>query len=418
MIGSSVGYREYNKFTMNITLQDIKEARELIKGIALYTPIKKTGHFSAMVGNNIYLKMENMQHTGAFKYRGARVKLLSLTEDEKKRGVITASAGNHAQGVASNAQQLGIKATIVMPEGTPLVKVTATKGYGAEVILFGDSFHEAFGHAMELKEKRDLVFIHPFEDPKIIAGQGTIGLELLEQAPELDLVVVPVGGGGVISGIAIALKSLKPSIQVIGVQASNSPSVYRSFRSGKAEMVEAKATIAEGIAVKQASPVMLEILKKYVDDIVLVEEAEIASAILLLMERSKVVVEGAGASSLAAVLYNKIPVKNKNIGVVLTGGNIDVNMLSRIIESGLAKSGRLVRMSVFVIDKPGALQRLTTIIAGHKANILQVIHNRLSSEMPLGETEINLTLETRGQDHIESIISDLNAQGYKVTKQK
>ena len=305
-----------------------------------------------------------------------------------------------------------------MPEGTPLVKVTATKGYGAEVILFGDSFHEAFEHAMELKEKRNLVFIHPFEDPKIIAGQGTIGLELLEQAPELDLVVVPVGGGGVISGIAIALKSLKPSIQVIGVQASNSPSVYRSFRSGKAEMVEAKATIAEGIAVKQASPVMLEILKKYVDDIVLVEEAEIASAILLLMERSKVVVEGAGASSLAAVLYNKIPVKNKNIGVVLTGGNIDVNMLSRIIESGLAKSGRLVRMSVFVIDKPGALQRLTTIIAGHKANILQVIHNRLSSEMPLGETEINLTLETRGQDHIESIISDLNAQGYKVTKQK
>lgn len=403
---------------MNITLKDIKDARELIKDVALYTPIKKSGQFSQMVGNNIFLKMENMQHTGAFKYRGARVKLLSLSRDEKNRGVITASAGNHAQGVASNAQQLGIKATIVMPEATPLVKVTATKGYGAEVILFGDSFHEAFEHAMELQKQKELVFIHPFEDPRIIAGQGTIGLELLEQVPELDLVVVPVGGGGVISGIAIALKSLKPSIQVIGVQASNSPSMYRSFRSGKAEMVESKATIAEGIAVKKSSPVMLEILKKYLDDIVLVEEEEIASAILLLMERSKVVVEGAGAASLAAMLHHKIHVKDKNVGVVLTGGNIDVNMLSRIIESGLAKSGRLVRMSVYVTDKPGALQKLTTIIAERRANILQVIHNRLSPEMPIGETEISLTLETKGQDHIEKIVTDLNAQGYKVNRQK
>lgn len=403
---------------INVNLKDIKEARVLLKDLALYTPMKKNRHFSAMTGNSIYLKMENMQHTGSFKYRGARVKLLSLKDEEKKRGVITASAGNHAQGVASNAQQLGIKATIVMPEGTPLVKIEATKGYGADVILFGDSFYEAFQHASELREKKDFVFIHPFEDPKIIAGQGTIGLELLEQAPELDVVVVPVGGGGVISGIAIALKSLKPTIKVIGVQASNAPSMYRSFKSGKIEAADNEPTIAEGIAVKQASPVMLDILKEYVDDIVIVEEEEIASAILLLMERSKVVVEGAGASSLAAMLFHNDKIKNKNVGVVLTGGNIDVNIISRIIESGLAKSGRLVRINVLIIDKPGGLQKLTKILMDQRANIMHVLHNRLSPDMPIGQTEVSLTLETRGHDHIESIISDLISKGYKVTRQK
>ena len=255
---------------MKVTLQDIKAARELIKDAILETPLKKTGHFSKMLGNTIYLKMENMQHTGAFKYRGARVKLLSLSPEEKKRGVITASAGNHAQGVASNAQQLGIKATIVMPIGTPLVKVMATKGYGAEVILFGESFDEAFKHASDLQVERKLVFIHPYQDEKIIAGQGTMGLELFEQAPELDVVVVPIGGGGVMGGIATALKALNPSIQMIGVQAANAPAMYRSFKKGSPQHVEQVATIAEGVAVKQVSKVMFDFLRPIVDDIVTV----------------------------------------------------------------------------------------------------------------------------------------------------
>ena len=402
---------------MKVTLQDIKAARELIKDAVLVTPLKKTGHFSKMLGNTIYLKMENMQHTGAFKYRGARVKLLSLSPEEKKRGVITASAGNHAQGVASNAQQLGIKATIVMPIGTPLVKVMATKGYGAEVILFGESFDEAFKHASDLQVERKLVFIHPYQDEKIIAGQGTMGLELFEQAPELDVVVVPIGGGGVMGGIATALKALNPSIQMIGVQAANAPAMYRSFKKGSPQHVEQVATIAEGVAVKQVSKVMFDFLRPIVDDIVTVEEEEIASAILLLMERSKVVVEGAGATSLAAMLHGRINVKNKNVCLVLTGGNIDVNMLARIIESGLIKSGRLVRMSVKIIDRPGALNKLTELLANSRANILQVIHNRLSPDIPIGQTEVNLTLETRGQDHIEAIIADLHAHGYQVQRQ-
>ena len=397
-----------------ITLKDIEAAYKLISGELVATPLKETRHFSKMVGHPLYLKMENLQHTGSFKVRGATNRILKLTKDEKERGVVAASAGNHAQGVASIASRCGISATIFMPETTPFVKLVSTRGFGAEVILIGKNYDEAYIEAKKYCNERGSVFIHAFEDDDIIAGQGTVALEILDKLPEFDRILVAIGGGGLISGIATALKEKNPKIEVIGVQTEAAPSMYETFHKNEiVPPVMLKASIAEGITVKQASPKTFEIIQKYVDDVVLVSENEIASAILLLMERSKTVVEGAGAASMAAAL--KGHAKGKTV-VLLSGGNIDMTILSKIIDRGLVKEGRLLRLSVTVTDKPGSLHGLTTILASAGANILQIEHDRLSSKLALGETEVIFALETKGHDHVTNLLKKLRENGYYYQK--
>ncbi|MBI2026375.1 MAG: threonine ammonia-lyase [Deltaproteobacteria bacterium] len=400
-----------------INLRDIKEAYELIKDQLVRTPLKETRHFSKMVGSPLYLKMENLQHTGSFKIRGATNRIMKLSKQEQVRGVVAASAGNHAQGVASIAHRMEIKATIFMPEPTPYVKVIATKGFGARVVLQGSNYDEAYHGAKKFCEEEKCIFVHPYEDDDIIAGQGTIALELIEDLQGFDRVLVPIGGGGLISGIVIALKELSPKTQVIGVQTQACPSMYEMFKREEIstslytrnDADNPKGSIAEGITVKKVSPKNLEIIQKYVDDIVLVSEEEIAQAILLLMERSKTVVEGAGAASMAAAL--KGYVKGKTV-VVLSGGNIDVTMISKIIERGLAHEGRLLRVSVKLPDKPGSLHALTEVLFKVSANILQIEHDRLAKGLAFGETDVILALETKGQEHIEQILAALKNKEY------
>ncbi len=397
-----------------ITIKDIEAAYRLISDQLVATPLKETRHFSKMVGSPLYIKMENLQHTGSFKVRGATNRILKLTEDEKKRGVVAASAGNHAQGVASIASQVGIAATIFMPETTPFVKIISTRGFGAEVILTGKNYDEAYIEAKKYCKDRGSVFIHAFEDDDVIAGQGTVALEILEKLPQFDRILVPIGGGGLIAGIATALKEKNKDIEVIGVQTEASPSMYESFHKNEiVPPVTLAPSIAEGITVKQASSKTFEIIRKYVDDVVLVSEQEIASAILLLMERSKTVVEGAGAASMAAAL--KGHAKGKTV-VLLSGGNIDVTMISKIIDRGLVKEGRLLRLSVTVTDRPGSLHGLTKIISESQANILQIQHDRLSAKLALGETEVVFALETKGHDHVSDLLKKLRESGYYYQK--
>ncbi|MBI2609083.1 MAG: threonine ammonia-lyase [Deltaproteobacteria bacterium] len=397
-----------------VKLKDIEKAYEFIQAELITTPLKETRHFSNMIGVPIYLKMENLQHTGSFKVRGATNKILKLTEQEKKQGVVAASAGNHAQGVASIATRLGIASTIFMPETTPFVKIVSTRGFGAHVELQGKSYDEAFLAAQKYCEENKKVFIHAFEDDDVIAGQGTVALEVLNQLESFDRILVPIGGGGLISGISIALKEKNPKIEVIGVQTEAAQAMYQSFHNKKlVTTYETKPSIAEGIVVKQPSPKMYEIISHYVDDVVLVREEEIASAILLLMERSKTVVEGAGAASMAAALQGYA--KGKTV-VLLSGGNIDVTMISTIIGRGLVKEGRLLRISVKVPDKPGSLHRLTKILAELGANIMQIEHDRLSSTLAMGETDISLAMETKGPDHIEKILNELKNSDYTFRK--
>jgi len=397
-----------------ITLKDIEAAYKLISGELVATPLKETRHFSKMVGATLYLKMENLQHTGSFKVRGATNRILKLTLEEKTRGVVAASAGNHAQGVASIAAQRGIPATIFMPETTPFVKLVSTRGFGAEVILTGKNYDEAYVEAKKYCKERGSVFIHAFEDDDIIAGQGTVALEILDKLPEFDRILVAIGGGGLISGIATALKEKNSKIEVIGVQTESAPSMYEAFHKNEIlSPLILKPSIAEGITVKQASPKTFEIIRKYVDDVVLVSENEIASAILLLMERSKTVVEGAGAATMAAAL--KGHAKGKTV-VLLSGGNIDMTILSKIIDRGLVKEGRLLRLSVTVTDKPGSLHGLTKIIAEAGANILQIQHDRLSAKLALGETDVVFALETKGHDHVSDLLKKLREHGYYYQK--
>ena len=397
-----------------ITIKDIEAAYRLISDQLVATPLKETRHFSKMVGSPLYIKMENLQHTGSFKVRGATNRILKLTEDEKKRGVVAASAGNHAQGVASIASQVGIAATIFMPETTPFVKIISTRGFAAEVILTGKNYDEAYIEAKKYCKDRGSVFIHAFEDDDVIAGQGTVALEILEKLPQFDRILVPIGGGGLIAGIATALKEKNKDIEVIGVQTEASPSMYESFHKNEiVPPVTLAPSIAEGITVKQASSKTFEIIRKYVDDVVLVSEQEIASAILLLMERSKTVVEGAGAASMAAAL--KGHAKGKTV-VLLSGGNIDVTMISKIIDRGLVKEGRLLRLSVTVTDRPGSLHGLTKIISESQANILQIQHDRLSAKLALGETEVVFALETKGHDHVSDLLKKLRESGYYYQK--
>lgn len=395
-----------------LSLADIERARARIRDALMVSPCAYSETFSELTGSKVYFKLENLQITGSFKERGALNKILSLTPEERQRGVIAASAGNHAQGVAYHATKQGIRSTIVMPLGTPLIKVTRTREYGAEVVLHGNNYDEAFEEAMRRHEHSGAVLIHAFDDLLVMAGQGTIALELLEQNPFLETVIVPIGGGGLAAGIALGLKETNPKIRVIGVEAARQPSMIEAIKQNAPVTLPPAATLAEGIAVRRAGNLTMPLVKHYVDEIVTVEEEEIAKAILLLLEREKTVAEGAGAAALAALMSGRAKCKGKKVVVLVCGGNIDVNMLSRIIERGLVQDGRLVRLRVRVPDHPGVLHRLTGIVAQARANILEVFHNRAMSRLELGETTIDLQLETRGRTHIEELLSRLQADGY------
>ena len=404
-----------------VTLSHIQTALDRIRKSIPISPCTRSETFSELTGNGIYLKLENRQRTGAYKERGALNKLLTLTAEERSHGVIAASAGNHAQALAYHASTLGIHSKIVMPLATPLIKVSATRGYGGEVVLHGANYDEAYDEAMRLSAEEHLTFVHPFNDDAVIAGQGTLGLELLEQHPDLEAVIVPIGGGGLIGGIGCALKETNPRIQVIGVQPARLPSLKVALAEGKPVTLAAAVTIADGIAVRRAGERTLALVQKYVDEIVTVEEEEIANAVLLLLEREKILAEGAGAAALAALVNRRIPLlaektprdkAGKKIVVVISGGNIDVTLLARIIERGLVKDGRLVRLRVHLPDYPGALHRLTGILAQHRANIVETAYDRAYHNVNLGDTAIDITMETRGPDHIAELISALGVNGY------
>ena len=350
--------------------------------------------------------------TGSFKERGALNRIALLTADEASRGVVAASAGNHAQGVAYHATARGIRSIIVMPLPTPLVKVTATRNFGAEVVLFGANYDEACEEATRICKAEGMTFIHPFDDPIVMAGQGTIGLELLEQVPLLEAVVVPIGGGGLIGGIACAVKESRPEIKVIGVQTSRLPSMAMAVREGHPVTLDPGTTIADGIAVRRAGDSTFPVVEKYVDEIVTVEEDEIASAILVLLEREKTLAEGAGATALAALLQHKTSLVGAHTAVLVCGGNIDVTLLSRIIERGLVQDGRLIRLRIHLLDKPGALADLTRLIASHRANIVDTLYNRAYYGVNLGNTVIDITMETRGREQVDELLAVLSSEGY------
>jgi threonine dehydratase len=397
----------------SVTLASIEAARARIGDAIHLSPCQLSHHLSERIGLPVYLKLENLQRTGSFKERGALNKLLTLTSEERSRGVIAASAGNHAQGVAFHATKLGIRSQIVMPQATPLVKVVSTRGFGAEVILHGSNYDEACEEALARCTQQGLTFIHPFDDPDVIAGQGTIGLELLEQVPDLEAVVVPIGGGGLISGIACALKEKNPKIRVIGVEPEKLPSMLRAREAGVPITLAPQATIADGIAVRRAGDVTLPLVSRYVDEIVTVDDEEIASAILMLLEQEKTLAEGAGAAALAALLQAKTNLRHRKTAVLVCGGNIDVTLLAKIIERGLVKDGRQLRIRVYLLDRPGALLHLTEILARERANIVETIHNRSYYGVSLAETVIDVTLETRGATHITSISHALSEAGFR-----
>ena len=395
-----------------VTLSDIQAALNRIRTSIYLSPCARSETFSQVTGNDVYLKFDNLQRTGAFKERGALNKLLSLNSGERDRGVIAASAGNHAQGVAYHAGRNGIRAQICMPLTTPLIKVSATKSYGAEVVLHGANYDEVYEEAVKRSEERGLTLVHAFDDDAIIAGQGTLGIELLQQHPEIEAVIVPIGGGGLISGVSCALKETNPKIQVWGVQPARLPSMKVAVAEGRPVTLAPAATIADGIAVRRAGTRTLPMVQKYVDEIVTVDEEEISNAILLLLEREKTLAEGAGAAPLAALLNRKLPFSGKRVALLVCGGNIDVTLLSRIIERGLVKDGRLVRLRVHLPDYPGALHRLTGILAQHRANIVETSYDRAYYGVNLGDTAIDITMETRGPDHIAELLSALAASDY------
>jgi threonine dehydratase len=397
----------------NISLADVVAARERLRGSIYYSPCPHSQMLSALTGQQIYLKLENLQMTGSFKERGALNRIAMLTPEQATRGVVAASAGNHAQGVAYHATKRGIRALIVMPLATPLVKVTATRGFGAEVVLHGANYDEACVEATRLCEAEGMTFIHPFDDPVVMAGQGTIALELLEQVPQLEAVVVPIGGGGLIGGIACAIKESRPDIRVVGVQTSRLPSMAVAIEQHHPVTLEPATTIADGIAVRRAGDVTFPVVDKYVDEIVTVDEDEIASAILVLLEREKTLAEGAGATALAALLQKKTSLQGAHTAVLVCGGNIDVTLLSRIIERGLVQDGRLIRLRIHLLDKPGALAELTRLIASYRANIVDTLHNRAYYGVNLGDTVIDITMETRGREQVEELLAALTAEGYK-----
>lgn len=393
-----------------ISLEMLYDARRVLKDVARTTPLSE----ATKIGKGIYIKSENLQLTGSFKLRGAYYKIHCLTPEEKAKGVIACSAGNHAQGVALSASMSNIKSIICMPAGAPIAKVEATKKYGAEVVLVPGVYDDAYAKAVELTEQNGYTFAHPFNDERVIAGQGTIGLEILEQLSDVDTVVVPIGGGGLISGVAYAIKSIKPECKVIGVQAAGAASMYVSRKNGAPTELSSVSTIADGIAVKKPGDLTFELCSKYVDDIVTVSEDEIASAILKLMECQKTVSEGAGAVSVAAVMFGKVPTEGKKTVCVVSGGNIDVTMLSRIITKGLSKSGRMCEITTKVMDKPGQLISLLQVVSDTGANIIRVNHSREAKLSDVTNCVVTMVLETRDPEHVKEIENALLAKGYEL----
>ena len=404
---------------MTVTLSDIRDAREIIKDIIIPTPFISDGKLSSEIGaKTAHLKAESLQKSGSFKIRGAYNKIHRLTDEEKQRGVICASAGNHAQGVALAALLHNIKATIVLPEFAPLTKITATKNFGAEVVLHGTTFDEAFAHSKELQAQHDYTYVHAFDDEKIIAGQGTIGLEIAETLPDASVIVVPIGGGGIISGIAIAVKSLLPNARVIGVQAEVAAPVNASLKAGKPTGVEMGQTIADGIAVKHPGNLTLPIIKEYVDEVVEVSEDEIARAILFCVQNNRLVVEGAGAAGLAALLAKKINISAEDtVCAVLCGGNIDPNLLARVLEQVLVKQGRYIMLKLLVLDRPGMLATLLEHVAETRANVMEIYHRRAMWLAPLGKTGIEMLLEVRDEQHGREVLRHLRKSGYHIERE-
>jgi threonine dehydratase len=396
-----------------LSLSDIQAARERIKDKVELTPCDYSEILSRIYGCHIYLKLENLQITGSFKPRGAMNKMLQLTPEQRDAGVVAASAGNHAQGVAYAARQLGINATIVMPETTPLAKIRGTEELGASIVLHGSRYGEAYDKASELQQQHGYTFIHAFDDPQVIAGQGTIGLEILEQVPDLDMLVVPIGGGGLIAGCAMAIKTVRPEVRIIGTQAERIPSMKASLAAGHIEVQHPANTIADGISITKVGQHTFPLVQQYVNEIVTVSEENIASAIMMLLEREKTLAEGAGATGFAALSHGCINnTKDKKIVVLLSGGNIDMTMLTVILERGLEYDGRMARLKVVIPDKPGNIAKLASLVAAQHANILEIYQHHSVSEVDIGETEVEMVLEAKGRQHVDAIIASIKQCGY------
>ena len=402
---------------MDLELKEIEKAAQRLKGTIHRTKIEKSTTFSNMSGGEVYLKFENQQKTGSFKIRGAANKIAALIERGEIKSGVASSAGNHAQGVAYASHVHGIPATIVMPKSTPIAKVAATEGYGAKVVLHGDCYDDAYNKAVEIQETEGATFLHPYDDLEVMAGQGTIGIERLEDLPTVDIVIVPVGGGGLLAGVAACIKHINPRVKIIGVQAEGAPAIAESFKQKKHVSTESVSTIADGIAVKVPGEKTVELINKYADDVVTVSDSEISSAILLLLERTKQVVEPSGATTLAAVLNGKVDVKNKKVACVLSGGNIDVSFIQRIIDLGLASRDRKLKFSTKLLDLPGSLEHLSHVLAEAGANTIMVQYDRFSAELDPNEAIIHMACEVGGSDHGRRVVGMLEKNGYEVTRE-
>ena len=399
---------------MNIELSQIELAAERLKPILHHTELDLSSTFSAMTGGRVYLKCENRQKTGSFKTRGASNKIAAMIERGEKCSVVASSAGNHAQGVAYAASRFGIPATIVMPKAAPIAKVQATAGYGARVVLDGDCYDDAYARALRICEEEGAAFLHPYNDPEVIAGQGTLGLEILADLPYVDMIVVPAGGGGLLAGVACAVKQINPRVKVYGVQAEGADAIARSFKEKKLVCTDSAATIADGIAVKAPGDITVELINRYADGVVTVSDSEIANAILLLIERCKQVVEPAGATPLAAVLSGKLDVKGRRVVCVMSGGNIDVSFIQSIIERGLVARHRRIKFIATLLDRPGSLVQLLNVLADSGANILTVEHDKLNAGLNPNETNVHIACEVGGEEHGRAVIDALRQRGFRI----
>ena len=399
---------------MELELKDFELAQDRLKPILHHTELDLSSTFSSMTGGKVYLKCENRQKTGSFKIRGASNKIAAMVERGEKCSVVASSAGNHAQGVAYAAKKFGIPATIVMPKAAPIAKVQATEGYGAKVVLAGDCYDDAYARACEICREEGATFLHPYNDLEVIAGQGTLGMEILGDLPAVDIVIVPAGGGGLLAGVAAAVKQLNPRVKVYGVQAEGADAIAQSFREGRLITTESASTIADGIAVKAPGDITVELIRRYADGVLTVSDTEIADAILLLLERCKQVVEPAGATPLAAVLSGRLDVKGKRVVCVLSGGNIDVSFIQSIIERGLVARHRRIKFVVTLVDRPGSLMQMLGVISSAGANILQLEHDKLSEGLNPNETNVHVSLEVGGEEHGDAVIGALREKGYVV----